>query len=592
MRLVARACGVVICVGLFAVRPCWAALSIDVKPAFTQPQPIGIPIQWSASAGQPGESVHFRFDIVSSDGATRLFKDFTTVSTFDWTPLDEGFYAITVTAINPATGDTGATTVRLLIVSRLPSPTPVVTPTSHPLVALYSAPPCVTGILRVRYQAPGDIRPSYTPYRPCSRESINLYVAGMRANQTYYLQHEHFDGSIAMGPVLPFATGGLPPDIPTFTVRNPPDQSTSLTEGVLLHSRAFNAVTNTADYAVATDLIGRVIWYYKPPPAMTAASWAIVTRPLPGGTFLVTIPVATLNEVDLTGEILRQTNATSVGAQLAVRGVTDPVGAFHHEAIRLANGHTLAIMSVERIVVDQQGPGPVDVLADLIVDLDEQWRVVWSWNSLDQLDLSRRAVLNEQCDGPLGGCPRLVLASTANDWTHSNTLHYVPADGSLVVSLRNQDWVIKINYGNGLGSGEVLWRMGPGGDFAIDSTDPAPWFSHQHDVRLDGPFLLVYDNANTRRVSDPLANSRGQLLRVDEASRRVTLVLNADLGHYSGALGSAQKLANGNYHFESGIISFKRSQAIEVDPAGIKRFVLEANTLVYRSFRMKSIYEP
>lgn len=68
------------------------------------------------------------------------------------------------------------------------------------------------------------------------------------------------------------------------------------------------------------------------------------------------------------------------------------------------------------------------------------------------------------------------------DWTHSNALVYSPSDGNLLLSVRHQSWVLKIDYNNGAGTGNLLWRLGYQGDFAltqngVPSFDPSDWFS-------------------------------------------------------------------------------------------------------------------
>ena len=50
------------------------------------------------------------------------------------------------------------------------------------------------------------------------------------------------------------------------------------------------------------------------------------------------------------------------------------------------------------------------------------------------------------------------LTSPANDWLHANTIQYEP-DGSLMISLRHQDWLIDIDDANGTGTGNILWIM-------------------------------------------------------------------------------------------------------------------------------------
>jgi hypothetical protein len=156
--------------------------------------------------------------------------------------------------------------------------------------------------------------------------------------------------------------------------------------------------------------------------------------------------------------------------------------------------------------------------------------------------------------------------------------------------------VIKIDYGNGEGNGHVIWRLGQGGDFTVNSTDPNPWFSHQHNAHyVDDSTLVLFDNGNTRRASDPNAHSRGQVWKLDEETMTATLVVNADLGSFAGALGAAQRLSNGDYSFTMGEIGpepiHPPAQTIEVSPDGSKVYDLMANRTEYRSFRTRTLYE-
>jgi hypothetical protein len=108
---------------------------------------------------------------------------------------------------------------------------------------------------------------------------------------------------------------------------------------------------------------------------------------------------------------------------------------------------------------------------------------------------------------------------------------------------------------------------------------------------------MLFDNGNTHRSINPNAHSRGQVLRLDETNRVASFVLNADLGAYSIALGSAQLLSTGNYSFDVGWIldaNFQNptSQTIEVDPSGRPVYNLQAATQEYRTFRMRDLYTP
>src|SRR5262249_2299445 len=150
---------------------------------------------------------------------------------------------------------------------------------------------------------------------------------------------------------------------------------------------------------------------------------------------------------------------------------------------------------------------------------------------------------------------------------------------------------------NGAGDGHVIWRLGAGGDFALNSADANPWFSHQHNAHfIDDHTLILFDNGNTRQATDPSAHSRGQVWTLDETNMTATPVLNADLGNYSFRLGSAQRLSNGDYSFMSGSQGLappplQFGQTIEVRPDGTKNYVLQFSSPEYRSFRMRTLYE-
>jgi hypothetical protein len=86
--------------------------------------------------------------------------------------------------------------------------------------------------------------------------------------------------------------------------------------------------------------------------------------------------------------------------------------------------------------------------------------------------------------------------------------------------------------------------------------------------------------------------------RLDEESRTAHLVMNADLKANSPALGSAQLLPNGNYHFDSGFIpnpanpAQRFTQAIEVDPSGNIVWGMQITAQQYRNFRLDDLYTP
>jgi arylsulfate sulfotransferase len=315
-----------------------------------------------------------------------------------------------------------------------------------------------------------------------------------------------------------------------------------------------------------------------------------------------------LREEDVAGNVLRETNVSLVAEQLESRGIhsdckkggKECVPGFHHEAIQLENGHTLVLAGLERMYPagTQGSKGPVDVLGDLVLDLDEDFQVVSVWNSFDHMDIKRASLGDEKCKGGAGGdgCTPVFLASKANGWLHTNAVDYIPGSGDLILSMPEQDWVLKIDWKDGKGTGKILWRLGDGGDFVAKSAEADPWFSYQHDSRfLPGSTnkILLFDDGHRRKKKNPAANNRGQVWELDESARTAKLVYNADLGGYAVAVGSAQALENGGFTFEAGFInpSSIYARAIETSAEGKVVYVQQTDgAITYRTFRVADMY--
>jgi arylsulfate sulfotransferase len=567
-------------------------------------QLVGERITWTATVTDGPAAPVYQFSDGPADGLSQVVRDFSRDNTFTWAPMQEGSYTITVTVKDGFAGtDTESAHVSDLVNSRVTGSQAVITPTLNPLVALYSAPPCPAGTIHVEFSVAGD-HPSWrsTNTLVCETgKSENFLVAGMLPDTSYEMRHVLEDGT-ASAPLF-FTTGSLPATLtfPTFTVQQPPGPGSDVNEDMIFHQLA-NRSINVAG-PLATDLQGRVVWYYDL--SHSGLTFANATQSLvPGGTVVL---IGTdhdayspnpnspsrniLREIDLAGNSIRETNLDAVNVELTAMG-HDVIYSFTHDVQRLPNGGTAVIGVTER-TVNINGT-PTDYVGDMILVLDNNLQVVWAWDAFDHLDVNRGPVLGEVLQPgspePTASVPRLP----AVDWLHINAVSWSPADGNLVLSIRCQDWVVKIDYANGAGDGHVVWRLGQDGDFTVNSADPNPWFSHQHDAHyIDDTTLILFDNGNTRNASDPTANSRGQVWTLDEQTMTATLVVNADLGNYSWRLGAAQRLSNGNYSFMSGSQGDPPNfaQTIEVLPDGTKAYVLEVAQAEYRSFRMRTLYE-
>jgi len=678
-------------IGLLVLLPCmplFATVTItSFTPSRTSPQTIGVPVVWTAKATDTGAGpLTFQFSITPPGGTIQMVKDFNlgslntgvwTSKPFTWYPTGiEGTYQIRVVAKDFGTGQLAAKTVSFQVSPLVTGTNPLVIKTGNPLVALFSAPSCAAGsMMRVVYQPQAGGTQSVTNWIGCRPpHTMTFEIAGMYPSTAYTMFSQTKTGStITPGSSVSFTTGALPTNItfPTFTVTT---AGTDPANPVLLHNPITFGVTSVYP-DTATDQSGKIIWYYS---ANDSTKADVLTRPLPGGgnitmqDDLAWDPTATqeqyLRQIDLAGNIVRETNMGILQQQLLAKGAVDGgpcsavsqppaigaacAGSFHHDAIQtLPNGWTAVLLSVEKIFPagtqgDTSGK-PVDIIGDMIVVLDHNWQVQWYWDSFDPagggngyslLPITSTAVTGDTCGINTAGCPPVFLlgstiAPLAHDWLHANTLYYWPAPengnptgGDIIWSSRHQDWVFRIDYKDGAGTGNLLWRMGPthtatglAGNFTFVNTynDPWPWFSHQHDVGIEnngaGPMTL-FDNGDTRIALPPLGlgsgcspydcNSRGMAVTFSESTMQVTPVVSLDLGTYSLAMGSAQLLSNGNYFFENPIVfnilsGTTTGYSMELAPTPPAPQVGAAHVILnvsgpehYRGWQLPSLYNP
>lgn len=198
-------------------------------------------------------------------------------------------------------------------------------------------------------------------------------------------------------------------------------------------------------------------------------------------------PGGVVREVDLTGKTIQEFTVADLNTWLSAANITWTANAIHHDFVELPNGHLLLLVNINKDYSDLPGyPGTTTVLGDAVVDLDQNFNPVWTWSSFDHLDVNRHPM-------------------QFPDWTHSNAILYSADDGNIVLSMRHQSWILKIDYANGTGTGNVLWKLGYQGDFTLlDSTTPADWFFAQHFANIISPNttgdiqVAMFDNGDNR----------------------------------------------------------------------------------------------
>jgi arylsulfate sulfotransferase len=447
---------------------------------------------------------------------------------------------------------------------------------------------------------------------PSGGGSVPILVAGMRGNTQYHMravfQQTGTTNNVFTDADHTFTTSAYPAaQIPSLTVTTAAGQTPQ--SGLeLLDLVGFGGPGRTQLHAVVSDLSGNVLWAYNPGTSVPGGASANPIKLLPNGHFLINYSgnpdgqSSVVQEVDLASNVVWQMTSAQLNAKLAAStcaGCNITVVGTHHDFAILPNGHIVFIASTIKSIT-LPGGTTTDVRGDVLIDLDEHHNPVWIWNSFDgQLDVNRHPM-------------------SFPDWLHSNSVVYSPDDKALMLSMRHQAWVIKINYNDGSGDGHIMWKLGYQGDFALQSgttnaVDPVDWFSAQHDANFISTTtagmldVLLFDNGNQRVLqASPLTlctpattpcDSRVPILHLDEAAKTADITWVDKLAPpFSFFGGSARPLQNGNVEFDvcaTTPLPASNAAIFEVTKTTPPQTVWQmqiAGQFAYRGFRIPSLY--
>jgi arylsulfate sulfotransferase len=515
--------------------------------------PITITVSPSTSALAPGQTVQLSATVVNNSSGTESPATTDASSTaIAWATTTgsidaNGNYtapsgASSTTAYVTATSKQDRTKYGYATIHIVAKGT--VATTANPQVALYTVNPGSAGNVSVQF----GTTTSYgltTWTQPSTGTPIGLFVAGMKANVEYHMRGvvQFSDGTQFNDADQTFTPNVSQSDLqaPNITATTTPGMTPQ--SGVEL----LDLVTGTARPAVA-DLAGNVLWTYTAGPNGPAPN---PIKLLPNGHFLINFSNtavdgqdSVMQEIDLTGKLYWQMTAADLNKALAsatCSGCNITVTGTHHDFVLLPNNHLIVLAGTQQVV------SGTTVTGDVVIDLDQNRNPVWLWNEFDHLDINRRPYLYP-------------------DWTHSNALVYSADDGNLLVSIRHQSWIVKVNYANGQGDGSIIWHLGYQGDFTlVGGTDPVDWFYAQHGPSFassnsTGTFsLILFDNGDDRVFpagvtcgstgAPPCLYSTVPVFQIDETNMTATLLSNMTSPNYSFFGGNAAVLANGNIEF-------------------------------------------
>lgn len=431
------------------------------------------------------------------------------------------------------------------------APVGTVTATKNPQVAQYSVTLPFPGSMTVNFGTDTTYgRSTWSQSTSANGQTINMLVAGMLPLTTYHMQA-----------IIQLAGGGTVTDSDhTFTTKAtllPIPLTMTTTAGAMPQPgvEEITMITGTKGFAV-TDLQGGILWSYVAPNTEEIDS----AKMLPNGHWLMIISdgqtatfnhsvlppnnVVAVREMDLAGNIIRELTMADLNLELAAAGYNLTLDQFHHDITPLPNGHWIILASTEKAFTNLTGiPGTTNVLSDAVIDIDENLQPVWVWNAFDHLDINRHPYLFP-------------------DWTHSNAVVYSPSDGNLIISMRHQNWVIKVAYNDGAGNGNILWHLGVQGDFKlVGGSDPIDWNYAQHypsffSSNTSGIFKLgLMDNGDDRVGCLPTSScpyTSIPVFQIDEGAKTATLVENHKLPPatlYSFFGGNTELLENGDVEY-------------------------------------------
>lgn len=479
----------------------------------------------------------------------------------------------------------------------------IVANTDNPLVARYTYTPQYDGSLAIQFGPDTTYGLQTSAQTVTAGTPVSFLVAGMTGNSTYHMQA-----------VLTASSGATVTDVDhTFTTSNfTADEVPSITvsstgtpqPGVEFMNPASAPGNTTYLQAYAVDLQGNVIWGYQYPDRQDLS----VINPfklLANGDMLVLIGInsqtvtgpppanelVVLREIDLAGVPVRQITLAQLNTALAAANFPVTLYDFHHDVEVLPNGHWVVIGNTIKSLTGLPGTtGATNVLGDVLVDLDTNLNPVWVWSEFDNLSPSRAPA----------GYP---------DWTHTNAVIYDPSDGNLLVSSRHQSWLMKVNYNNGAGAGNILWRLGYQGDFTLtNGTQPQDWFFGQHQPSIVSSTagnltLALMDNGFTRQ--SPAGTCTGApgaacyttvpILQVNETAKTATISWRDSFppADFSVWGGSTTPLANGDLEFDLTNEPNTTSNVMEVTITNPPTTVWSLTTTgqnLYRANRMPSLY--
>jgi hypothetical protein len=445
----------------------------------------------------------------------------------------------------------------------------------------------------------------------------SLPLLGFKPDRTNVITLTVFDrqrNAITADQPIIFVTDPLPNDFPDLLLLQT-DPAAMEPGYSLFIVNVFGAPGSTSQYyAVIVDAFGQVVWYNTPPPGFDI-------RQLKNADLFVTSSTNFV-EFNLLGQTIE-----SWSAPLLPLDPHDGVPTDHGTILYLNDALEFANNIPTSLANPDAPTTPGNILYQKVVEISvTNAAVLNTWSPIDVLDPVRASYLFELAsDG---------LPDTGWDTEHSNAIIEDPSDDSLIVSMRNQNAVIKFSRA----SGQLKWILGPHDNWGpqwqpyllTPAGAPFAWQYGQHSpILTQQGTLILYDDGNVRsspfdpvnpEVIDADNYSRAVEYRINEQTMEVSQVweygsTNAGEWLYTGYMGNAEPEAKtGNVLIDFSAVSYEnglpvndgdgimaRFKEVTHDPQPQVVFDLEItmfyktnsafqNSIVYRVHRIPDLY--
>lgn len=430
-----------------------------------------------------------------------------------------------------------------------------------------------------------------------------------RTNKITVTVRDRFRNSFAVAEPLVFITAPLPTDMPAIRLLT--NNVEKMEPGYTLF-RVGNQTAH-AGYVTVVDNSGEVVWYSGLPAAME------VRQLMNGDLFFPLNNRTAFAEVNMLGQTVKTWKALYP---------VDP-----HEDFPTGHGTFLYLSKIQALYTNFPSSVADPRAPFVATNVTCYWIFEMSEGNLLSLSIRNIWPLGSMLDSTRVNYLTYQLPEEGVDPEHANAIVEDMGDHSIIVSLRNQDAVIKFTR-----SRQIKWILGPHENWGATWQryllkpvgKPFEWNYAQHaPVLTPQGTLLLFDNGNCRAepfappVPDQANYSRAVEFRIDETNLQVSQVWQfADTNKdrlYSGQLGNASWLPQtSNVLVTFGFISYENGAhpdpiATNATIARIKEVTHEANPSVafdlelsdpnntnseskgyrvYRSYRIPDLYSP